>query len=158
MRSRPTEARGVVIAVACLFFAAAALVLWSLLRTNNAPANEPDTPRIDLPTPPPDAVEPAKAPVARPDPAAKPKLLRLPDGSEVAPLNGVTEPAAMTWGEGPFSPIVGKIHGNGFDWYVHGDGTHTTTIEVWRHELGRLDPVTLVYRSGGVPAAADPGK
>lgn len=76
--------------------------------------------------------------------AGKPAMLRLPDGSEVPPLNGVKEPAALVWGDEPYSPIVGKELGSGIEWYVHADGTRTTTLDRWRPDLGRMDSVTLV--------------
>jgi len=154
MHSRLLEARGLTTAVAVLSFAAGALVYWSL---NTPSVVEPQAePTSEPPPVPPAVVPPAAAPVERPDAPSETNKLRLPDGSEVEPLNGVTTPAAMTWGKGPYSPIVGTEHGNGLDWYVHADGTRTTTLEVWRPELGRPDPVTLVYRPV-VAATVDPG-
>jgi hypothetical protein len=114
---------------------------------------------------------PAAAPVLSPQPAAAtaapaaapaPGRLRLPDGSEVEPLNGVKAPPAMVWGETPYAPIVGREFGNGIEWYVHADGTRSTTLDRWRDDLGRRDSVTLVaHPKAPVPVeagAADPGK
>lgn len=70
----------------------------------------------------------------------------------MAPLNGVAAPAPFVWGEGPYSPIVGQEFGNGVDWYVHADGTRSTTLERWRNDLQRVDAVTLVMH----PKAALP--
>jgi hypothetical protein len=84
------------------------------------------------------------------------RKLRLPDGSETTPLNGVVAPMPMVWGDRPYAPIRGVEHGNGVDWWVHADGTRSTTLDVWRHELGRTDPVTLVFHPGQ-PAPVDGG-
>jgi len=75
-------------------------------------------------------------------------MLELPDGSRVPALNGVKAPAALVWGDAPWSPIVGTTRSEGVDWFVHEDGTYSTTVEVFRSDLGRTDPVTLVSRAG----------
>ena len=75
-------------------------------------------------------------------------MLALPDGSRIQALNGVTAPAALVWGEAPWSAIVGTERSDGIDWFVHEDGTYSTTVEVYRSDLGRTDPVTLVSRAG----------
>ena len=82
--------------------------------------------------------------------------LSLPDGSWVQPLNGVTDPAPLSWPAGrPWSPIVGKRWGPGeppVRWYVHADGSSTTTVMVWREDLGRSDASTITAN----PAATQP--
>ena len=83
---------------------------------------------------------------------------RLPDGSFVAPLNGAIDPAPLAWPPNvPWSPIVGRELGAaGVEWYVHADGSRSTTEMKWRADLGRLDAVTRLARPGPTapPAAA----
>ena len=84
------------------------------------------------------------------EPAKKtgtPHTLALPDGTFVAPLNGVVSPAQFKWTKGPYAPIVGKRRGKepgSWWWYVHADGTMSTTAMVMREDLGRTDAVTIV--------------
>jgi hypothetical protein len=89
--------------------------------------------------------KPLSLPVVR-GPEAGAGMLRMPDGSFVPPLNGVVNPPAAQWTD-PFSPIVGIRRSNdagAIEWYVHADGTMTTTIMLFRHELGRTDATTKV--------------
>ncbi len=147
-----------VIAIVLVSFGAGALA-YSAFGTAAQPSVTPTPAQPeDVEEPPPPPPSASSVPVKKPEATTEVKMLRLPDGSEIEPLNGVTVPADFTWGQGEYSPIVGTEHGNGVDWYVHADGTRSTTIEVWRNELGRLDPVTLVYRAGGPPVTVDPGK
>lgn len=98
-----------------------------------------------------DALPPEPAPLIllETPPAAQPTAqLELPDGSSVAALNGVTTPAAMTWGSRPFSPITGTIWSEGIQWYVHENGSRTTTLDLWRTDLDRFDAVTVVVHNG----------
>ncbi|MFK7738680.1 MAG: hypothetical protein AB8H80_00045 [Planctomycetota bacterium] len=77
-----------------------------------------------------------------------PATLLLPDGSEVPTLNGATgaKPLADVWPkQRPWSPIVGVERSTlGVDWYVHADGTRTTTQMRWRADLGRDDALTRI--------------
>lgn len=70
-------------------------------------------------------------------------LLLLPDGSKVAPLNGVTNPPRLLWQNPEWSPIVRQERNAGLDWYVHADGSYSTTQWIWRQELGRLDATSF---------------
>jgi hypothetical protein len=90
---------------------------------------------------------PSSPPSARPAVTVRP--LQLPDGTQTAPLNGITEPGRMNWGNRPYAPIVGTVHCQGVDWYRHADGSLTTTVEVYRSDLGRRVPVTLVAHQQG---------
>ena len=75
---------------------------------------------------------------------------RLPDGSCIAPLNGAIDPAPLAWPPNvPWSPIVGRELGAaGVEWYVHADGSRSTTETKWRADLGRFDAVTRLARPG----------
>lgn len=78
---------------------------------------------------------------------AREGMLRLPDGTFVEPLNGVEGPPPLKWTKGPYAPIVGKRRGKepgSWWWYVHADGTFSTTATIMRHALGRPDKVTIV--------------
>lgn len=120
-----------------------------------APGGAPDPARQE-----PRAPDPAQGEVSRsatPDAARAPEqppaeLLRLPDGTAVAPLNGVQRAGPFVWGDGPYAPIVGTETQNGIEWWVHADGTKSTTLMIWRKELGRADATTVVAR----PAAPVP--
>jgi hypothetical protein len=131
-----------VVVVSALAIAGIAFAIW--------PESEPREP-TGSPAPAPAPAVPAPVPAAAgvtgpaPAPAPKSTMLKLPDGSEVAPLNGVLVPAAMVWGDRPWSPIV-RIDHTTIDWYVHADGSLSTTLEVFRKDLGRKDPVTIVAK------------
>src|SRR5687768_13699269 len=60
---------------------------------------------------------------SRPAAAAPRKMLRLPDGKEVPPLNGLPEAPPLVWpSERPYARLLGKEVGpNGLEWYVHAD-------------------------------------
>jgi hypothetical protein len=87
------------------------------------------------------------APVPRPAPGARPTgAMVLPDGSRVPALNGVEVEVALTWPAGrPFSPIVDKTPSpTGLWWYVHADGTRSTT-QFFERDDGTREPVATVF-------------
>lgn len=93
---------------------------------------------------------------ANANPAGDPRLW-LPDGSSVPALNGAVDapPLARGWDPTvPWAPIVGVRTVDGVQWYVHADGTQSTTRMVMRPDLGRLDAVTSVAHPGHGPAPA----
>jgi hypothetical protein len=94
----------------------------------------------------------ALAPTARATSPAPVGGLELPDGRRLAALNGaVGAPALATaWDPAvPFAEVVGtRVGDDGVAWYVHADGTQSTTRMVWRPDLGRLDAVTSVAHPG----------
>ena len=95
-------------------------------------------------------------PARGPSPAADPRQLLLPDGTSTPALNGATHapPLARGWDPAvPYAPIVGQRTVDGVRWYVHADGTQSTTRMVYRPDLGRLDAVTSVAHPGDGPAA-----
>lgn len=117
-------------------------------------------PRVVAPVPAPAAevvasrVEPAppSCPAAREAPAeaADETTWLLPDGARVPALNGARSPQPMreVWPVSvPWSPITGVEHSPaGIDWYVHADGSRSTTQMVWRADLGRMDAMTRLAR------------
>ena len=113
-------------------------------RSSAEPAEKPHEPAGQQePSAPPPV---AKATVPPPDTPEDDDagMLLLPDGSEVKPLNGAKNPPKMLWQNPQWSPIVGTEHSSGLDWYVHADGTYSTTIMLWRSDLGRTDATTQV--------------
>lgn len=92
------------------------------------------------------ATPPATPAAAEPSPPDRRNQLALPDGTFVAPLNGVERPALLPWPPyRPWSPIIGKeTDPDGLQWYRHADGSSTTTRMDWHPQLARLDPVTIV--------------
>ena len=66
-----------------------------------------------------------------PAPPAGAGIVSYPDGSSFPALNGVDEPVKLIWTGGrPYSPIVGRMFDgppNNLDWYVHADGSYSTT-------------------------------
>lgn len=97
--------------------------------------------------------------------APAPETMLLPDGKRVATLNGATDvrPLASAWPKDrPWSPIVGVERSTaGVDWYVHEDGTRSTTEMRWRPDLGRADAVTRIAHpitnASPVPPGGAPG-
>ena len=82
--------------------------------------------------------------------------LSLPDGTFVRCLNGATgaPPLSQHWGTRPWSPIIEiERSDRGVDWYVHADGTRTTTEMKWRQDLGRYDAMTRIAVPMGEPPA-----
>lgn len=130
---------------------------WLAFRTVPDVAPEP----APNPGPAPERLLPSTSPVMtvrfEPEPAElvpADRRLRMPDGSFVPTLNGVLHPADIVWGDRPWSPIVRKQIDPTVEWYVHADGTYTTTLMRWRGDLGREEPVTLCMRPGR-PAATE---
>lgn len=74
-------------------------------------------------------------------------MIRYPDGTYMPALNGVRNPPPLQWpSDLPFTPIVGKRVSAGVEWYVHADGTQTTTQMVFRSDLGREDATIQIAR------------
>ncbi|MCA8964284.1 MAG: hypothetical protein H6838_10715 [Planctomycetes bacterium] len=97
----------------------------------------------EAPAPAVGAVAPSQPVVERPAaPTAKVGVMKFPDGSKVAALNGVTADVDLVWNDRPYSPIKEKIVDRGWEWYVHEDGSHSTVrmVEV----NGVLAPIGLV--------------
>lgn len=76
-------------------------------------------------------------------------MLRYPDGTYLPALNGVKFPARVEWPtDRPFTPVVSKrITASGEEWYVHGDGSLSRSIMVWRSDLGREDSVCQILNA-----------
>ena len=144
--------------IAVLVFAGVLGGAWWILRTPPDVAPQP----VQGPAPSPAQPDvPSASPVTA-DFKAEPveqipveRRLQMPDGSFVPTLNGVLHPANLVWGDVPWSPIVRKQIDPNVEWYVHADGTYTTTMMQWRSDLGRTDAVTLCLHPAK-PTATEP--
>jgi hypothetical protein len=138
------------IAVGALLCAAAAA---PLRRCPATPAGEPrSAPAATVAEP--TAPAPAIPAVGEPSTdTSRAGGLRLPDGTSLPPLNGAIDPPPMVWSDDtPFSPVVGVQHDpGGCDWYVHADGSRSTTVSRPGPD-GRLLPWTIVAHP--IPAVA----
>lgn len=124
-----------------------ACLLWQFWPRDTVPLPGPASIGLPgpepVPPPPPVATGDGTPAAPKPDAAAKKSgMLKLPDGSEVAPLNGVENPPRLVWQNPEYSPIVRTEHNGDFDWYVHADGSYSTTLMIWRSDLGRADAVS----------------
>ena len=94
---------------------------------------------------------PGPGPESRP--AAQMKvdgMLRLPDGSFIPNLNGVTEPMVWTY-PGDFSPITAiRASDKGVEWWVHENGMLSTTLVVEGTFSGK--PIKTPVLQVAVPA------
>lgn len=158
--------RGVVLAGGIAVVAVISAMLWRG-RGAGETANEPTDRETAVPVPivaaPGDAAVAALRPEAfpavsvlsvdAPVPVAKATVtdrstwLELPDGTFVPALNGATGALSLRecWGTRPCSPIERVERSDvGVDWYVHQDGTRTTTEMKWRSDLGRQDALTRI--------------
>jgi len=86
------------------------------------------------------------------------RMLELPDGTFVPALNNTVgaKPLKVAW-QGPWSPIDHVERSDqGVDWYVHKDGTYSTTEMKYRPDLGRMDAMTRIGKPGGEPPKVTP--
>ena len=87
---------------------------------------------------------PNTPPLSRWAPTGKGRLV-LPGGTAVAALNGVVEEIELLWPENrPWSPIISTELNGGLQWYVHADGSKSTTQMLFRSDLGRETAISLV--------------
>jgi hypothetical protein len=127
----------------------AAAVLLGLLWLSPAPGDGPSQPAAPAATvEQPDAAAPvvADAPVSAPTPGAAVRKMRMPDGSELAPLNGLTEAPNPGWDPGvPYAaPVRVETDAQGKQWYVFADGSQVGTYNVYRTDLKKWEPITEV--------------
>ena len=146
--------------------AAAAVVAIAAigLRENAAPPAADPPPAVVTPAA---TLAPAAPAAAVPAPvvpvraATREASLELPDGTFVPMLNGATGALSLKqyWGARPWSPILHVVRSDaGVDWYVHADGTFTTTEMKWRSDLGRLDAMTRIAIPKGEPPPVKPSR
>lgn len=137
-----------VVAFVGLSLAAVAGVLW----WTSAPASQPAPAPAPVTAPPPPEVGPPPAqavpglpPPPRRDVPGVKQHYPEPDG-DVPSLNGVQQVVELSWAaDRPYARITGTTTDvNGYRWYVHADGTTTTTYYIWRKDLGRYDAQSIV--------------
>src|SRR5262245_7224732 len=121
-----SESRVPVVAIAVALVAVGASAWWWMRPAGKAPEPAPITapqPQASTPVVP----EPARPPEkdVKPQQPTKGKLLYA-GGHEMPALNGVTQDIKLDW-EGPWSPVARMIKDNGWEWYIHEDGSHSTT-------------------------------
>lgn len=103
-----------------------------VVQVDAAPISE-EAPEVDAAEPaPPQPMVASFVPLADvPRPVIPKTAITYPDGSSLPALNGVTVPIKLIWPSGrPYSPIIGKrVEGapDFLEWYVHADGSHSTT-------------------------------
>jgi len=143
--------------IAAIASTAASGWLWRSL-CDHAPVDAPATLSScnAAPAAPPAVATPEQppAPVQPPGPH---DFVIYPDGSRWPALNGVTEPPRLAWHHGrPFAPVTGRERGrDGRDWYVHADGSRSTTWWSWRPDLGRWAAITDMTSPAGRQPIAD---
>jgi len=117
------------------------------------PAQPPTPPTVQPPVQAlPEAAALTPVEPARPDEPT----IRMPDGTQVPLLNGVRQAAAPGWDPArPYAPIIGKQTLKGIEYYVHADGSTTTTIMAWRTDLKRLDGTTRVAHPQAAQTVVD---
>ena len=91
----------------------------------------------------------AEKPVA---PEVQSNKLLLPDGTTVPILNGAFGAPAMGWPDDrPWSPIIGKETDRaGLEWYIHEDGSKSTTQNLYHEHIGGMAPLTNVFNPAKV--------
>ena len=87
---------------------------------------------------------------ARPQTATTGTII-YPDGNNFPALNGVLAPVKLIWTSGrAYSPIVGTLTDGPpqfLEWYVHADGSHSTTTMMQNRRGGPLAPTGMVRTS-----------
>lgn len=127
----------------------AAAVLLGLLWLAPGPGESGPEPSAPAPTaeqPVPAAPAVADAPVAAPAAKAAVRKMKMPDGSELAPLNGLTESPNPAWdAKIPYvAPVRVETDAQGKQWYVFPDGSQIGTYNVYRADLKKWEPITEV--------------
>lgn len=112
------------------------------LRGKDGDQPPPTTPAKEPPASAPRVIEsaaavpqPSATPMAGVQPlpkdAANKHVVTYPGNVTMPGLNGITADVKMTWGQGPFTPIVGIVNGpGGWQWYLHENGAQSTVAMV----------------------------
>lgn len=108
-----------------------------------------EAPEAAVPAATPEPMVASFVPLAEvPRPAVPQSAIRYPDGGVFPALNGVAVSIDLIWPSGrPYSPIIGKrVEGppEYLEWYVHADGSHSTTKMMQVTRGGPLQPVGMV--------------
>ena len=90
----------------------------------------------------------AMVPRSVPQPSPGAAVITYPDGSRYPTLNGVTVPIVLNWSsDRPYSPIVDTMYDgelNQLYWYVHKDGSYSTTAMLQNRRGGPPVPTGIV--------------
>ncbi len=105
----------------------------------------------------PPAVDPLEVRDSRPPGEAGRRWVEMPDGTWMRALNDVLDAPKILWDRAvPKSPVVGlRTLDDGVTWFVHADGTLTTTTRLWRDDLAREDVTTLTQHPRDLDDAAE---
>lgn len=159
-----------VIVLVVLAVASLAVWLWSSSRQTPGfrPARDATSPASGEPrqgpgpdgatsAPEPPAVDPLEVRDSRPPGEAGRRWVEMPGGTWMRALNDVLDAKPIPWDRDlPKSPVVGlRTLADGVTWYVHADGTLTTTTRLWRDDLGRLDGTSLTQHPRDLDDAAE---
>ena len=132
-----------------LFLLAAAVLLgtcWLTPGPATAPEAGPSGQGVPQGQPAAPAPAVAEAPAAVAYTEQGGRRMRMPDGSELAPLNGLTEAPNPSWD--PKIPYVPPLRvetdSQGKQWYVFPDGSQIGTYNVYRSDLQKWEPITEV--------------
>jgi hypothetical protein len=83
-----------------------------------------------------------------PEPGPGAAVIVYPDGTRYPTLNGVAAPIKLNWSsDRPYSPIVGTMYDgelNQLYWYVHADGSYSTTAMMQNRRGGAPVPTGIV--------------
>ncbi len=169
--SSPSTSSILVPAALLLAVAAAGSAAWFVLRGDDATPGHGGRPPVALPgpgqkghdpvTPPLRAEKIAPAPVPVKSPQNISAVFQAPDGTYLPSLNRVLNAPAMQWpAHRPYSPVVGTTRNEkGVEFYMHQDGSLSTTVMQWRADLGREDATTLIFNpEKPMPMQQDPAK
>ncbi len=110
----------------------------STARSNDATERTPEPRAVPVPTPPATVDDTVGARREPPPASERARWLSMPDGTWLPALNGVLGAPAPNWNpERPYAAVIARRAMVGVEWYVHEDGSVTTTRTVFRRDVGQ---------------------